>query len=240
MRAGAPSAEQSQAQHDARPCTLLGVGLSSNWRQATVLQLCPSSPPTVVLWRDCGSDLSVHSGDSSVFQILSAHSKHQRPNSHLLHDHAAETVLLWTNRTTLPPDMTPAHRPFLPRVVPTDQTGEMGRAGLNPLLCLARAQGQHLRNTTSSPFPFPLLTAVCPALELHPVPQAWKLKGLICCSSCRLQYVRILGHPWRQNDICMLNAIEREHNALKPLRKSTGQLIWFKPIFKFYETHFQG
>lgn len=47
MRAGAPSAEQSQAQHDARPCTLLGVGLSSDWRQATVLQLCPSSSPTV-------------------------------------------------------------------------------------------------------------------------------------------------------------------------------------------------
>lgn len=32
----------------------------------------------------------------------------------------------------------------------------------------------------------------------------------------------------------------KQHNALKPLRKPTGQLIWFKPIFKFYETHFQG
>lgn len=47
MHAGTPSARQSQAQYTAHPCTLLGPGLSSDWRQAIVLQLCPSSSPTI-------------------------------------------------------------------------------------------------------------------------------------------------------------------------------------------------
>lgn len=34
--------------------------------------------------------------------------------------------------------------------------------------------------------------------------------------------------------------LQKQRNALKALRKPTRQLIWFKPIFKFYETHFQG
>lgn len=48
------------------------------------------------------------------------------------------------------------------------------------------------------------------------------------------------GGPLEGTQTSAFHTLWRQHNALKPLRKPTGQLIWFKPIFKFYETHFQG
>lgn len=146
-----------------------------------------------------------------------------------------------SNRATLPPDKTSAHKPSSPQHGHCwpDWRGRMCGAELTALP-LPDPRGSIIATLPSHFFLSYLPTTVFSALELHPVPQVWKKKGLICCPSCRLQYIHILGHPWRQNDICMLNAVEQEHNALKPLRKSTGQLIWFKPMFKFYETHFQG
>ena len=238
MHTGAPSAGQSQAQRAACVCMLLGLGLPSKRRQAIIFHFCPPAslvtPPLKALqfcpqWRSiCPPDTSSYSRETLGVKFSS------RPCPR-----SWNSVAL-NQQNHLATRHDPSTQTFPPIRGHHWQTGEVGHAGLNPLLCLARAQEQHLCNTTFSLSPFPLPTAVFPALELHPAPQAWKKKGLICCSSCRLQYKRILGHPRRQNDICMLNAIELEHNALKPLRKSTGQLIWFKPIFKFYETHFQG
>lgn len=240
MHAGTPSARQSQAQYTAHPCTLLGPGLSSDWRQAVVLQLCPSSSPTIcplkelwfrficLQWRSICLWNTFYSFKAPEIKF----SCPPRPCSHNCITLNQQKCLATRHHPSA--QMFPSKHGHLC----SDQWG--WTRGAEPMLCFSQSQGQHLCNTIFFPFPFSLPTEVFPGLELHPVPQAWKKKGLICCSSCRLQYMCILGHPWRQNDICMLDAIEWEHNALKPLRKPTGQLIWFKPIFKFYETHFQG
>lgn len=167
------------------PCTFLGLWLRSSWKQAIILQLCPSSSPTICPLKVLRIRF-ICPQCRSVFPIPSTHSKHQGSNYFLFCDRAAETAFLWTKRTTLAPDMTPAHKHFSPHVVMGDHTSEAGHAGLNLLLCLAQAHGQHLSNSTFSPF-LPLLPiAVFPAPKLPLLPQAWK-KGSICCSSCRLQ-----------------------------------------------------
>lgn len=150
-----------------------------------MLQLSSSSP-TICPLKIRESDLSVHSLDSSVFPVPCNYPSHQGSNSCVFCGRAAETVFLWTNRSTLTPDMTAAHKHFCPYVVTGDQTSEVGHARLNPWPCLTQAHRQHLSNSTFFPFLPPLPTEVFPAPELSLLPQVWK-KGPICSSSCRLQ-----------------------------------------------------
>lgn len=145
------------------PCTLLILGLPSNWRWAIMLLLCSSSSPEICPLKVlrirfiCPQFRSI-CVSNTFYSLKTPGIKFWSLSLslHSLSDCATETAFLWTKRSTLAPDRTPAHKHFCPRVVMGDQTSEVGHSGLNPLLCLAQAHRQQFSSSTFPPFLLPL------------------------------------------------------------------------------------